>query len=39
MAAVPAIPGSQFDSIWNELQSRIGSSPVILIFRLGDTSF
>jgi hypothetical protein len=33
------IAGSQLDYVWNELQSRIGGSPVILIWRLRGTSF
>jgi hypothetical protein len=39
LPSVVAIPGCQLDYIWNELESRIGGSPVILIQRLGDTSF
>jgi hypothetical protein len=36
---VVATPGCQLDYIWNELQSRLEGSPVILICRLGDRSF
>jgi hypothetical protein len=39
MVGVVAILVCQLDYIWNELQSRIGSSLVILIWKLEDTSF
>lgn len=39
MATVVAIPGYQFDYIWNELKSIIGSLTYDPDLESGDTSF